>query len=751
MRMGWFSIVFLGGNPLLFLILLFLFSIIVLLYYRRIRPNREGGKGRALLLGLLPFLRTSSLSLLLFLVFQPLLHLFLPKHESPLYPILIDISRSMSLPAGEGFTRIEEVERLLEQEPFRELNRKGESPIWVFSKVPERWTEDSLTLEGNVTDIGSAIEGVQKASGRKISALILFSDGGHNLGVDPLRIAREVGFPIYPVEIGKSPLQGDISLERIRVNDVVYAGDRVPVEVLVETMGLGGEEAEIRLVEKERILAKGRIILTEEKMKQTKILHFVPETPGFHSLKVEIEPLRGEISSENNSRTFACEVLKGKLKPLILAGRPSWNLSFLKNSFLRNEMLDPDLYIFLKEGVYLYQSEEGGRWKEEVISSFPLFSPNFLNEYDFFVLLEIGTEASHEEFLSSPFPNLLEKAVSGGKGVLFLGSSFTSQMELNRLLPVILSPGLPSRMDKEMLLELTEEGRSHPLMLLGEDPLQNEKIWKNFPPFDSGDRVLGSKSGASVLAVYSESKTPQGKMPALAIQRFGEGRVVWIGAREFWRLGFLPLGMEKNSQMEGIEGNVVFDQFLGNLFRWLVLREGKGRLRIATDKRVYSSGEPIQFEASLYNESLESLDGAIVSVKIQSGVPTPLHLFNVGKGRYRGRLNALPPGQYSFVASAQWSGNEMDRKEGEFLVEDLSLEFFDLEINSDLLKKIAEVSGGQVISQRDLPRGLEGISPKGEAVQFSKEFNLANLPYLYLLLLVSLALEWSIRRRHGMP
>jgi uncharacterized membrane protein len=757
MRLGWLGLHLAGGSASLLLLFLFVTLLFVFFYYRRLPlRGRAGGKlspFSSITGTLLTILRAFALFLLIILLFNPLLNLFFPKKETPLIPILIDISRSMSLPAQDGnfpnsSSRLEEVRSLLEEELLQELKMKGETPVWVFSKNLERWSGDSLVPLGNATDITSALLDLKKSVPREITALLLFSDGRHNLGEDPVRIARRGGFPIYPVEVGRLTSRRDVAIEGVRVNEVVYAGDRVPVEVLVQSLDLGGRKGEIILKEKAKVLDKKTFELTEEGVKQTLVLHFVPEIPGFHTYTVSIEPEEDEVILDNNSRTFACEVLKTKIQPLIIIGSPAWNFSFLKNALLKDEKFDPAFYVFLGDGLTLFQ-KRGVERKSPLPNQGPLSK-----EYDCIVLLDIGSVSPKRDLLPNSFVRLVREFVSKGGGLLFMGSSATSSEDLNQLLPVVLSSTPPGRslLGKEFRVELTPEGKTHPLMILDDDLLQNEKIWEGLPPFPYRDRVLGAKSGGTILAVSPDAKTPQGKMPLVATQKFDQGKVIWIGIQDFWRWGFLSLGVEGEVRSRDLE---FFENFIGDLFQWLIQREERGRLRIAAEKKIYPSGEPVHFDATLYNEHLEPLDGATVKVTLKTNEgtqkPASLHLFNTGEGRYRGSVKSLPPGEFQFSASAEWAGKVVDRKEGKFVVEDLSLEYFDLRIDHDLLRRIANESGGSFVTRDEFPQWVRELHLEAEIVQQKREVDLMNLPHLFLFILVFLSIEWALRRKHGMP
>jgi uncharacterized membrane protein len=140
-----------------------------------------------------------------------------------------------------------------------------------------------------------------------------------------------------------------------------------------------------------------------------------------------------------------------------------------------------------------------------------------------------------EETLAEGFPKKKEE-LFGYKGLIFgsIESTFFSQEQLkmvvdfvsNRgggflmmggrnsyagghyenspiadILPVQMAAGDRAPVIGRVKLEVTDYGRTHPLMKLTPDPTANVKQWSDLPPLNDFNRTLEAKIGGIVLAV----------------------------------------------------------------------------------------------------------------------------------------------------------------------------------------------------------------------------------------------------------
>jgi hypothetical protein len=718
--MGSLSIQVTRGHVLLFVLCAILAGFFSYLFYRR-RPSGITGHDWPLAL-----LRGAGLSLLLFALFEPFASIVLDRRQRPLVAVLIDVSGSMSI-EDVNPNRLRAAQRTVEETLLPSLRSRAQAVLFSFSGNLEMDPE-SLAPTGSVTDIGGAIRGVSKTLGREPSALVLVTDGISNVGERPIDAASDVGFPVYTVGVGDPSVKKDVLVKAVRANEIAYTGDMVSAEVDVESKGFGGEKTAVSVYEGGELIDSKEIILSGEKQEQTVVFEVSPKTPGLHTYRAVAEPLESEFFRENNARAFAMQVLKSKISVLLI-GRPSWDASFLLRSCLADENVNLQELLLLGQSKYLSREE-----KREGPGRLPS-NRTELSAYDAIVI-------------HSPSPGQITEALgqmisdfvsSDGKGVLFLGSMSSLPQDLGPLVPVITS----GQLKKQVKFEPTPAGLTHPTTSLALDIYQSESVWKGLPPVYVEERAVGLKAGASAMAVDPATKTAQGQMPTIAIQRFGRGKTMCILSDETWKWSFMPVGLGKP--------NDAHSRLFSNIFRWLVSRQEMERLRVKTERNVYTSGEEVTFLAQFYDENYRPDDRADIRLRVPTEEPVEIPLAPMGQGRYEGTVDALPPGKYTYRAVAYKGNEKVAEARGEVAVEEPTLEFMETRMMEDELAAVAEESGGRYfpLSQAgSLARDM-ALEPGVERRRF--EFDLKTSPVLFAVVVLVFASEWVWRKRRGLP
>jgi hypothetical protein len=116
-------------------------------------------------------------------------------------------------------------------------------------------------------------------------------------------------------------------------------------------------------------------------------------------------------------------------------------------------------------------------------------------------------------------------------------------------------------------------------------------------------------------------------------------------------------------------------------------------------------------------------------------------------GDYTATFRALPPGRYSFDGKVFRDSKEIGTKKGEFLVEEYSVEDSDLKTNFDLLKRIADLSGGRYYEQGEIENLAHDLDLTEREEQKTREIQLWNHPLLLAIFVLCLSIEWAIRKR----
>jgi hypothetical protein len=713
----------LGHLGLVVAIFLLAVALAVFTYRRTFPPLPK--KKKALLLTL----RIVALSSLFLVLSEPILGIAKRYVHPPIVALLLDASKSMNL-KGRDVTRLEELEGLAADPSFDEISSRASLEAFTFadSLIPLDSREKLPDSLGNATSMGEAINSVvQKFKDDNLAAIVIAGDGANNLGEDPVLAARSAGVPVYASGVGDYVPPRDLSVEKVSYPDVGYVGDQIAIQVDVSQTGFDQIKVPVSIREKKTTLSQQNLMLGKSGGAQTVELAITPGEPGLHQYQLSLPVLEGESVKENNQRTFAIKVLKSKISLLLVAGSLNWEYSFLKRD------LEKDQNVKLETVVY-------GGGQQPLAGRFPqaIAGPESFDILLFvdpprFILHDHASEIS--DFLST----------QGGSVLFLLGKEFMDSqgfLEISSILPfdptgtgIAFSPA-------SVNLELTEEGKLHPVTRLADNLEDNAKIWSDLPPF-LGVVTLGpATKDATTLAQFTNPLRSAYPAPAIAVRNQGKGKVLAITVTPFWRWDFLMWGIGQNDQ--------TYRKFWNNCVRWLAVREDMDLVNVYPDKRIYMGGEGIQFAAKIFDQNYQKLSDASVVVTIKGPALPDSQLVSLSlnqAGDYQAKLGALPPGEYSYEGQVFTDGEKIGAKKGEFLVEQYSMEDSDLKTDFDLLKRMAEVSGGKYYQKEDignLSRDLN-VSQKEEVRQ--REIRLWNSPLLLAIFVLCLSVEWAIRKR----
>jgi hypothetical protein len=696
--------------------------------YRRTNPPLPRG-----LRTLLFLLRTLAIALLIFVILEPILSLIWRRTERPLVAFLIDTSGSMSVSDGE-FDRLVEARTILEDVLLDETASRADVVLYRFAEKTLPWQGDSVAADGLATDLWGALETVKREQGEEnLQSVVVLSDGVSNLGRNPASLARTYGLPVFTVGIGSPDPRRDISLKEVLAADVVYLDSRVPVEVTLQSRGLEGTQVPVSLIAGDEVLDSQQITLEGEGREQRVSLEYVPREEGVLRLRVTVPLQDGELAAENNRRDLSVRVLKSKMRVFLLWGRPGWDFSFLRESLERDPNVSLTPLVFRGRG-------------DHYLGSLPQ-SEGQLREYDVFIL----GDAAAAKLTTEQQGWFSRQVTSEGKGLFLVGGP---GFELQRGSPLIdiMPLSLQAQQvrtvrDQLFQVDLTPAGRVHPVMALQEEVLDPERIWQDIPPFLGLNHIGPSKPGSSVLAVHPTLKAGEEPMPAIAAQQAGTGKCLVAAVYPLWRWSFILTGLNRTEQ--------TYDRFWSNCVRWLATREEGQLIHVTPLRRVFRSGQRIGFQARLLDESYRPMDGAQVKVfSRKKGTPHGDEiegvLFESGRrdGHYRGELPVLPPGDYQYRAQVTLGGQNVGSDQGEFFVEEYSLEFERVALNRELLQEMAQASGGEYFPAHQAA-GLPGrLQYHSRETSRQRELELWNHPVVLVILVLLLAAEWTVRKKN---
>jgi len=195
-----------------------------------------------------------------------------------------------------------------------------------------------------------------------------------------------------------------------------------------------------------------------------------------------------------------------------------------------------------------------------------------------------------------------------------------------------------------------------------------------------------------------------------------------------------------------------FHEIFSKAFTYLMVkREGMG-LTVQFDKR-FSKNDRISVNANFYNASLEPITTPQISLVLKDQHSKKyVHQFSVLNNGYNLDLGTIPPGKYHWKASTRFQNKEYS-KEGDFLVEDISLERSVNAANHGVLKQLARQSGGNYYPFQDYEKALDNLETREDITsieRISTEFwDLLDSWFLLLLITLCFFVEWFLKRYFG--
>ena len=683
-------------------------------------------------------LRIAVAAVALAVLSDPVSRMVLERTEPPRLAVLVDTSASMGLTDRLG-RRSEVLTSVLTGDAMHALESRYRVHRYRFaedlSPLPDG-VIDSLSADGRSTDIGGAMSLLEGGSGAgRYSAAIVVTDGNFTAGRDPLRVAEGLDMPVYTVGIGDTLGVRDIAVAHLTVNEVVYTGSNVPVEIGVRGRGYGSVRVPVIMREEGRILRSEEVTLDDREEERTVVFHVVPETEGVHRYQVEVPELDGEITAGNNLREFAIKVLKSRLRVLYVEGAARADMGFLKRSMEKDANLEVTSILLRPDG-----------------QTFPEPMPASRTDWFTYDLVILGSVDYERIRPWAPF--LVAFVEERGGGLIAFGGPHSFEMggyagtSVGDLMPFGIAATARGLAEESFVPDLTADGRTHPITRMDDDPAESERRWLELPPLPGMNQVGRAKPGATVLARHPTWRTENERTPVIAVHRYGQGQVLGIAAQGLWRWDLMMWGSGGT--------NAAYERFWNNAVRWITVREGSRRIRVVSDKLQYRGGEAIRFDGQLYDENYRPVEGAELAVAVRTDQDEAgafqINLTSTGQGlgRYVGRLQFLPAGAYSFEATAALGGVPIGTDRGGFVVGEAAAEFERTRMNRELLVQLAGMTGGGFYAASDIDRMADDIALDAISVQETRTISLWNHPGVLALLVCLLAAEWFYRRYLGM-
>ena len=709
-----------------------------------------------------------AIILLTGIVLNPKLVRRWPDPQKPVCAVLVDGSRSMQLTDAlnsdaavwaalrlqpdatpERLGREEMVSALLYGMPvplIRALDEDFNCRTYRFSEeiepLPDGADTDTYRADpdGHATAIGRALhEMARGVGGERPRVVILVSDGVWNAGRDPVEAARtlnEAGTAVYAVGVGDPDPPRDVAVLDLRAPDRAILGERLRISARVAAAG--GLPVPVQLLRDGEIVDRKTISPDPSGLPTEVTFSLVPEQGGVHRFAVEAPKQEGEIDDINNRVSRLVEVAERRINVLLIESEPRWEYRFLRSVLDR----DPPVMsttVLLRPGVGPIR---GAGYAGDV----PVEKKD-LAEYDLVVIGDVPRSALPAVFLEE-LAGLVRRR---GAGLLFMAGRREHYRDfegtpLGELLPVRLTRIGPTNrgVAETYSPELTFAGSSHLATQLAPSPEENAAVWAGLPPIHWSATTAGLARGAVALLNHPHRVAGTDRLPLLAVQRVGAGKVMFVGIDETWR-------------WRKSVGDRYHYRFWAQIVRWLTRKqfaEGDARARLSIDRTQCDVGDAVQVEAFCLGEDGYPVSDAEVRLHVRSpdGAARSVAMEPVpdGWGIYRAAFVPEEEGTYLFRPVLPETGEEPLDSTVTLEAVRADMERYGMAQNRALLEAIAEAGGGEYLPLHEGEEIVERLRAAAEREMLTAEVSPCRHPLYYTVLALALGAGWLIRKRSGL-
>ncbi|MBS2021956.1 MAG: hypothetical protein JST92_06065 [Deltaproteobacteria bacterium] len=674
--------------------------------------------------------------------------------------LLFDTSKSMRLPATSGSptSRIAELQRWLKSQlpAIQELATRFQVDVYGFDKElapqdPQRLAtlpDASALAQGPTTDIVSALQQAAQGGtgGRPLAGMLVVSDGTDHgdleqgLSSSARKDLEKLPAPVFALPIG-GEVQKDLAIDKLRVDDFAFVRSQVSVDVTLKARAMPSLDVPVVLRREGQVVAQKTVHLDGDGTAEVK-LQFVPDRTGKFAFTVSVPVYEGEAVAENNQKSFALKIIRDRVRALLVVGRPSWDVRFLR------QLLKKDPNVDLISFFILRTPGDDAHSTQDELSLIPFPTQEIFQEQLRTFDLVIFQNFNHRPYHMQMYLDGIASYVREGGAFAMIGGdqSFAAgdfaDTPIESILPVQLPMhGVPPIDESPVSMKLTEAGRRHPITELLPGTAANEALWARLPKLP-GLNVLGiPRSGARVLLSSNDDK------PVLVVGEAGLGRSLALATDSSWMWSFLAAGQEL--------GPRAYESFWHAAIRWLVRDPALTPMRLLAERQTFEPGENPVLEAQVRGNDYTPAAGAQLVVQLIPSEPGAQRQVMQGPttgqdGSARIQLPPLAPGAYKVTATARKAdGSTIAEAEEAFVVAPSSLELSDAAPRPDLLKQVAKATGGRVVSASDSIANLPWRDPERVEVGQRTTKPLWDTMSVLAVLCILVAIEWSLRRRWG--
>lgn len=643
------------------------------------------------------------------------------------------------------------------------------------------------------TDYTAALEDVMvKVPSEELAGVLILSDGLDNGEISVEPVARRLGgrgVRVSSVLVGSSTLPKDIALADINAPESIFLGDKVRVRSRISASYARGTNLTVSLLLDGDVVDKLSMPISEDLFVRDISLTHSPTNNGLVRYQLKIDEIDGERFPSNNTWNVDVAVSDDRTHVLLIDDYPRWDFRYLRNLFFARDksvhlqyyLHHPDTILGIDVTNRPPAASASRPFGDAEAGALPENSEEW-KKFDAIIIGDVGPELITPEIQKTIKECVEERGallitIAGPRA---MPHRYPEDSQLRGLLPGIFETPKANAdfwkgPEASYKVELSPLGRHHPVMQQSPSVTENEQAWSSLPKFVWRFPIIDVTSGAEIIAtakveddgkaevavtaenvldLMEQEKRERIKRALIIAQNVGRGKVLQLNTDESWRLRYRI-------------GDTRHHRFWGQVIRWGLgerLRSGTSQLRIGTERMTHSTLDSVRILARILDKNMAPISNAapfaiVSSIDTNSTIKmrVPLNYVTDSQGLYEAIVEPISePGAYSVSIENPWKWSGEADKSREiattFFVASSRrpIEMARIGVDSEKLELLAKWTGGRVVRPAEAKSLLGAFGEKRRIVTEPLEIVIWDEPLLFILLAISLIVEWILRKRGGL-
>ena len=579
----------------------------------------------------------------------------------------------------------------------KELKGKFNLSFYEFGNDIYNSNLDSLSFSISQTNISKAFKSLDQIYSGETSPTILITDGNQTYGYDYEYDLKSYDNPVYPIILGDTITYTDLKIQQLNVNKYAYLKNKFPVEIITTYNGNNPVNTELMVTTGNSIVFRQQLDFSKTNNASNINFTLPANRVGVNSYTARIKALNNEKNIVNNSKPFAVEVIDQKTNIAIISDIVHPDIGMLKKAIESNE--------------------------QRTVS---IVTPNtFLNVKDEFQLVILYQP-------NTKFKSVFEALETNGVNKFIIAGSETQWTFLNQI-------------QDNFELDVTMQFEDYQALLNTNFTtfIVDDLDFNSFPPLRSEFGDITFNTTAEIL-LYKKINNTLTDLPLLLTFENNNKREALLLGENIWKWRAQSYINEKSFQQ--------FDNFIGKLVQYLATNRKRNRLNVDHES-FYNGNGNIIISAQFFNKNYEFDAKASINLLIKNKETNNESIvpFVLKNNNYQADISGYLPGEYDFTVRAN---NGEVSSSGSFQILDYNVEQQFLNANVTKLQQVATNSKGSSYFIKNTDSLIPNLlnDSRYSIVQKSTKnvVPLIDFKYLLALIVLSLSIEWYLRKYNGL-